>query len=434
MCGIVGMMDWGTGGIYQNKLGVFMQLLHANALRGMHGTGVFAVDNEGSNFRVRVGGPPHELVDSQEFDKMEKFINKKTVRFLVGHNRYKTTGDVSTQHSHPFRDDEILLVHNGTLDTYYHLPDSKKYKVDSEAVCHAFAVDGAEKTVPTLKGAWTFVWYDGNKKTLNFLRNKERPLFIARHDKDPYIVFASEEGMLKWVLNRNGTYLFDIKELPENQMFSYSLDSAKPHVKELKGKAEVQYVDNGWEAWGKNMREEAAGTGKSVVERDQKVIPFQQKSSLNSSIKGSITQNSGSVNRGSLPLSKTGGGGSSQSEKGYWVASDFIHDIGKGSWLNVTPIDWKAIDTDRAKEEGLYQVRALADDYPDVMFYCNVKGRAAVEIIMEAAEGMKAQVGSILRSMASVAKHPHQIYLHNPEPMFIPEPKKVPEYAHTDTH
>src|SRR5687767_11363035 len=113
MCGIVGMLDWGGAAITQHKLGIFMQLLYADAVRGMHGTGIYAVDKEGTNMRLRIGGPPHRLVDTPEFDKFEKFVDHNYVRFLVGHNRFATKGQIKTEHSHPFRDGEVLLVHNG---------------------------------------------------------------------------------------------------------------------------------------------------------------------------------------------------------------------------------------------------------------------------------------------------------------------------------
>lgn len=434
MCGIVGVLNWGKMGILPAHMGIFMQMLHADAVRGMHGTGAFAVADDSSNYRVRAGGPPHTLVDSKEFEHFEKFIEKKFVQFVVGHNRYGTRGGFSTEATHPFRDGEVLLVHNGTLESHGHLPDAKKYDVDSEAICHAFSVQGAEKTVPTLSGAWTFVWWDGNNKTLNFLRNKERPLWIAKHQTDPILYFASEPAMLQWVLTRNNITLFDLIELPENQMYSYSLNSSKPHVKELKGKATFVFADSWWNGWGDKSRAEAVGSGKaqSRPEEDRKIVPLPKKQTY-SNVSGSTSSSgttgyAGSSNRGSLPQKASSGtSGGFASEKGYWTSVDSLHDLYKGQKIVITPLMSKPLTTENSSAE-LFQIKGLADNYPDIEFLCNVRGKLALETIMDAPEGMRAEIKSVLRSMNKVAKFPHQIYLHNPEPMYFVEPP-IPAHA-----
>jgi hypothetical protein len=434
MCGISGLMNFSKNAVNNVNMGAFMQMIHAGALRGMHGTGAFAIADDGSSYRVRVGGPPHELINSSEFDKFEKFVTKKYVRAVVGHNRYATKGGISTETSHPFRDGEIILVHNGTLDSFGHLPDADKYVVDSEAICHSIAVDGVEKTVKSLRGAWTLVWYDGNNKTMNFLRNSKRPLFMARHENEPFIAFASEPEMLKWLLNRNGMYLFDVKELPENQMYSYALDSIKPHVKELKGASDSFYDEKYWTAWGERMKEESAGTGKSHVQADSKIIPFQP---LNSSKKNSVNEHnthSGSStnltnNRGSLSLPIKVGSTSSHIGKGHWAAAQAIHDLSVGQVLRIWPMDSHSVGKAASDKEEMFEVKGLIDSYPDIEFICYIRGGKLVDAVMEAPNGMRAQIKSILRSMNAVAKFPHQIYLENPEPLYVEEPAVIPAHA-----
>lgn len=431
MCGIVGIMDWSKGAICQKEMGIFMQMLHCNAVRGMHGTGIFAVDRDGENHRLRAGGPPHVLVGSKEFSKFENWVGGKYVQFMVGHNRYATRGGIGTAQSHPFRDGDIILVHNGTLESFSHLPDASKYNVDSEAICHAFSVEGAEKTVPTLRGAWAFVWWDAVSKTLNLLRNKERPLYVARCKKQETIAFASEYSMLSWILSRNEIWEYEIEMLPDNQLHSYRLDSMKPHVKELKGKA-IYSADKGWAGYGGTAREEAVGTGKEEVEADKKVVQLpllQTKPHGKSSSNGT---GSTSTKRGSLQANSSSGGTSrnvgSGGGRGYWVAAESIHSITKAKKVTVLPLEWKAISSGD-KEKELFEIKALADEFPDVEFICYVKGQDSVSVLMEAQHGIRADVKSILRSMNFVAEHPHKVYLHNPEPLWIKEPE-VPEHAH----
>lgn len=428
MCGIVGVMNFEPGAVSGHHMNMFMNLLWSDAARGMHGTGAFAVANNGENYRVRVGGPPHQLIDSSEFDKFDKFVSKKWVRAVVGHNRYATRGNITTEHSHPFRskDGNILLVHNGTLDAFKHLPDAKNFDVDSEAICHAFSVQGAEKTIPTLKGAWALVWYDNKDKTINFLRNKERPLAMARHQKEKFLAWSSEPGLVKWVLNRNGMYLFDVEEIPVDTWISFELNGGKPKIKELKGAEDKKGKDGYWEGWA--GRQEAI-SGKSQVEEDKSATPVVLLPHKKSS-SGSSTASTGTdLTARGIPFQKKNTHVATKSDKGYWIAVESLHDVNKKSVLRVWPLDFRAIETDKARKDGVYQVKALSDDYPDIEFLCNVRGETSVQAIMEAPYGMEANVRSILRSQSSVAKFPHQIYLENPVPAYTKEPE-VPEHAH----
>jgi hypothetical protein len=432
MCGIVGVMNFGQGAILHNDMQVFMQMLHADAVRGMHGTGVFAVDRDGTNYRVRAGGPPHELVGGAEFEKWEKFVGEKYVRALFGHNRYATRGGHLTQFAHPFRDGHITLIHNGTLEDSYKkaIPDGKKYESDSEALTHGFATQGPEKTIKNLEGAWALVWYDGETKTINFLRNKERPLWFAKHKKDPFIAFASEVGMLQWCLNRNNKYDLEYSELPEDQWISFGLNDIKPHVKELKGKSKV-FTEYGWEAWGKHMREEAVGSGKAQVESDKTVValPPPPKRSYSSGSAGQGTLLTGNniqnlnETRRSSKSNKSDGAKSPP-----YKQENAIHDLGKDSFVIVEPYDYKAIQFSTNRKDTLYQVRARHDDYPDIDFYCNIKGDTNLESVVEAAYGMRAKIKTILRSMSSVAQNPHMIHLKDPEPLYQEEPT-IPTHA-----
>lgn len=427
MCGIVGVMDFSKSAIVADGMSAFMQLLHAGAVRGMHGTGVFAVDTEGSNYRLRIGGPPHKLVESAEWPKFETFVAKKFVRFLVGHNRFATRGGISTATAHPFRDGEIILLHNGTLDSFDHLPDAKKYNVDSEAICHAISVQGPEKTIASMKGAWTLIWYDGQQKALSMIRNSERPLWLAKNTTNDTIMFASERNMLNWVLERNGKYGWSYHELPENQLTTYKLDSIKPHVKELKGKASSYFDDKGWEAWGKDARQDQVGVSSAKVEKDAKILelPFNKKASYSGGGGGSSQ-----TKQVSLPSErKKSKEDSSSTQKGYWVGAEAIHDISKRQALVVCPLDFRPIDTEKARADNLFQIKALSDQYPDIEFFCNVKGHDNLQSLMDAPEGMRAQVKSILRSMNLVAQFPHQIYLDNPEPVYTLEPASIPPHA-----
>ena len=63
------------------------------------------------------------------------------------------------------------------------------------------ATNGLDDTISKLDAAFALVWVNREEKTLNFIRNKERPLAFARLDNGAF-VWASEREMLEWIINR----------------------------------------------------------------------------------------------------------------------------------------------------------------------------------------------------------------------------------------
>ena len=424
MCGISGFMNYTNLGISPNNLNSFAQMLYAGAVRGMHGTGCFAVAEKAVQ-RVKVGGPVHRLLETPEFLDFQKFVDKSWARILVGHNRHATKGKIITEHAHPFQHGDIILVHNGTLNSFEHLPDANKFEVDSEAICNAISVDGPEKTIKSLKGAWALVWYNTKEKTLNIIRNKERPLGIAYHNKDPIIAFASETAMLQWCLNRNGISDLSYYELPENMLHTWTLDNIKPHVKELKSETSKTYlfVDGQWEAWGQSSDVGGKSTNKNKVE-DAKIVDLNKRLSDLSARSLQEKEEKPWPNHNYKSKRKT-----VTNDNGSWEAVQYIHDLSKEHRITAWPMEFRAISDKNKTEIGqMFQVILLNDDYPDIEFRCTIKGKENLAAVMDAQFGMRGKIIAIMRSMNNVAKFPHIIYLNEPEPQFIEEPE-VPKSA-----
>lgn len=158
-------------------------------------------------------------------------------------------------------------------------------------------------------------------------------------------------------------------------------------------------------------------------------LPFNKKSSYPAT---QTKQVSLPPNQKGKEKAKDAASGTFREQKGYWVGADCLHDISKKASILVCPLDFRAIDTQKAKEENLFQIKALSDQYPDVEFFCNVKGYDNLQTLMDAPEGMRGMVKSILRSMNLVAQFPHQIYLDTPEPVYTMEPTMIPSHASLD--
>lgn len=212
MCGIVGIGRFTTGGLYGNEVTVFRDLLIADMVRGMDGTGIIRVDRSGNALWRKVKGTPVDLFRTKGTAAWFSKSAPDCDRLLIGHNRFATSTNKDNDNAHPFQTGDITLVHNGNFTNIKELLPEATYPVDSEGLCAAISAMGAQKTFEKATGAFSVVFYDAKDKTLNFYRNYQRPMFITWDQTNKVVIFASEKKMVEWALDRNN--LFDIKELP----------------------------------------------------------------------------------------------------------------------------------------------------------------------------------------------------------------------------
>lgn len=175
-------------------------MLYIDVERGPDSTGVFSVANDGTTDILKEAVPSFSFMEKTEVkDLMKKAYNCST--FLVGHNRKATQGSIKDENAHPFVDGNIVLVHNGSLWNHRTV---ESVDVDSHAI--AISLNKSENDVEgvfnKLKGPAACVWYDNTTKSLNFFRNKERPLFF--YDAGSTTYFASEWLMLYYALLKEG--------------------------------------------------------------------------------------------------------------------------------------------------------------------------------------------------------------------------------------
>jgi hypothetical protein len=149
-------------------------------------------------------GPPWYLFDTKQFDKC--FYSNNQV--YIGHNRFKTTGEVTRKNAHPFMFEDVLGAHNGTIDyqNKNRLECGSNFKTDSEAIFNNIQVHGIEDTISKIEKTepYALTWYDKRDNTLNFLRNEHRPLFYIYTDNRKQMFWASEVEILMAAVGRNG--------------------------------------------------------------------------------------------------------------------------------------------------------------------------------------------------------------------------------------
>ncbi len=221
MCGIVGV----AGNLFKNDVDVFNQLLFVDTLRGQDSTGVAAVSNDLKDVRVfkRVG-PAYEVMDSKQYDS----VANSQARILIGHNRYGTMGGKTRSNAHPFEFENVVGVHNGTIS---HISKGRMHMgstfgTDSEGIYCNINEHGIQDTIDKMKDstdAYCLVYYDVEDKTLCMIRNDKRPMFFAYDEDRIRIYWASELGMLHWILARNGVKYKTAYHLPENVLFEWEV-------------------------------------------------------------------------------------------------------------------------------------------------------------------------------------------------------------------
>jgi hypothetical protein len=251
MCGIVGIADYTKSAIGAAEYNVFQQLLIADSARGMDGTGIMKVTEKGTISRVRKPGGPFGLLSDEVFQKkfLEPITKHEFVRWMVGHNRYATTGDKTVGSTHPFMDTHITLVHNGTATNFDKEKHKDKFKVDSQWLCHLIATEGIEKALDTMSGPFSIVFYDSKQKTMNFIRNYGRPMYMGINKNRNALLFGSEKKLLEWVADRNNFSNFVFNATEENVLYTFNLEKISPEETKIKTYYST-YSESGYGGYG----------------------------------------------------------------------------------------------------------------------------------------------------------------------------------------
>ena len=222
MCGLVTLISKRQWGFNHKDLDVFEELLTVDQLRGQDATGAFCVHRNKQVSGVKGAFTPWHLFKQPEYNS---FRNKAsgTGRILVGHNRKATQGAASNpENAHPFVEDNIILVHNGSLWNRNGMPQRD---VDSHAVAAAFKEGHYDDVISKVNGAYVFIWWDMKANMLRLVRNKERPLWKIEN-KDS-IFFCSEAWMGRGVLARNGLggkgEEFEVSEVKTDLILHYEI-------------------------------------------------------------------------------------------------------------------------------------------------------------------------------------------------------------------
>lgn len=227
MCGIVGLALKKNAGFYKKDEDIFYEMLFADTLRGNDSTGVIFIEKDGSFGIAKDMFSAPLCIDDFKNTQMAKDLFREG-KAIIGHNRKATVGKVQKDTAHPFVvDNTFAMVHNGTLYGHKLLHDTT---VDSEALAiHLKSVLGAdynkekfEEAMGKVNGAYAVACFNQETNKLHLLRNSQRPLCLVETDNAWY--WASEYGMLMWILGRNNEDLKTAKVETVKEECLYTID------------------------------------------------------------------------------------------------------------------------------------------------------------------------------------------------------------------
>lgn len=202
----------------------------ASMLRGTDSSGIAVIDTAYSSTEVhKLPVPGMYYVDDKVASSLIREADKANT-VIMCHVRHATVGKVNYDNAHPFEinTDTSTLVgaHNGTLQSWMARSSAKGYDSDSKWALSRIAAEGSD-AFEEITGAYTFVWWNSKDEgVLNMARNSQRPMWIALL-QDGGMAYASEAGMLYWLLERNDIKIERMFELEVDKLYQFNVDN--PH-------------------------------------------------------------------------------------------------------------------------------------------------------------------------------------------------------------
>lgn len=148
---------------------------------------------------------------------------------IIGHNRAATVGSINDDTAHPFIEGNIIGVHNGTLtgDWRGDLQVSRKTDVDSRGLYRAISARGIDWAISNLYGAAALVWAEIDSQRMFVYRNADRPLHYTENVDTNKVYYASEAGMLTWLLGKVGIKHGEVKAFNVNTLYEITGGTVK---------------------------------------------------------------------------------------------------------------------------------------------------------------------------------------------------------------
>jgi hypothetical protein len=221
MCGMTGIIARKPVGLNGREMDLMEQMLVINTLRGKDSLGVMTAFRDKEAMIIKhASGIPELLFRTTEWGK---FRNRAigNGRFVMGHNRAATRGTINNDNAHPFVENHIILMHNGTLPNSGSNLTTEKVDVDSHAICHALAAGEPKDVIPKIKGAYALIWYNTQTEKLYAIRNDERTLHVIT--TEDYFFLSSEAWIAAMPAQRQNRTIKQVDLMEPGDLYEWNL-------------------------------------------------------------------------------------------------------------------------------------------------------------------------------------------------------------------
>lgn len=206
MCGIFGMI--GDGAVDQT-----LTALKRLEYRGYDSAGICIKNEKCLRIYKQMG----------RVEQLKAIVSDNTISStVIGHTRWATHGEVSTENAHPFYsfNKRFAIVHNGIIENYISIKQELlsrgvvfSSQTDSETVAHLLetnfhgnAIDAVRATAKTLEGSFAIVAETAIDDNLYAIKNKS-PLVVGINGSNVY--FCSDIRCLS-------QYAAKVAHMPDN--------------------------------------------------------------------------------------------------------------------------------------------------------------------------------------------------------------------------
>jgi hypothetical protein len=242
MCGIVGYVSTRNELLNREKENFLHDALILDTFRGFDSTGLITLCEE---FTVSAH---KELLQGWDFVRTREFHEMPNGWAAIGHNRAATKGKVNRDNAHPFNHGPVTLVHNGTLTNMgSNLPNyCNKQDVDSMNLARALghvAPEDAVEVLESIQGAYALAWTDERDRSVNIVRNGQRPLHFAHNQTKSILWFMSDGKHLEMLKKRGWCCNIDMGQVWQfntHTHFKWKKGTLKPEVAKYTPKALVR--------------------------------------------------------------------------------------------------------------------------------------------------------------------------------------------------
>lgn len=248
MCGIGGYAVFVDSKNYLHTDGALKRfvtdLVSMNTIRGADSTGIYGYDlSKLEYFLDKKLMPGHKY--SNEISRLPKSMSG--YHLVMTHNRKATVGGITLPTAHPLKYNNVVLTHNGTMGGYHSLKEKavevklrSHISSDSMLLTYMLGQYTLDSFINEFWGAYAITYhYVNDPFKLYIARNEERTLYTSyikySDNKAKYdaITWASEAGMLSWLLDRHGIEHTRPKEVEPHTLFIHDLKNRKVNKKEI---------------------------------------------------------------------------------------------------------------------------------------------------------------------------------------------------------